>query len=275
LGTSLTQAQTVTVTVIPSVGPHEGIAVDGYTYNALNSLIGAPLPAAYSTAYPTGVANSGTAPASYSGLSNPALINTNQLVATTSVPSWMGQANPGGAYSGQFGNEVFFGASLIGGSGGPKFSLNDVSYSVASASNPGFNSSGSFAGDVYNQYKVGVDFGANGVLGGGDDTYYFNGQAGSQLVDAIYLNSISAFFQSNATDQAGLSADIASLGTGPIDLTGTFSVSNAITGASGSSSAGVNAVIPEPASMAILGVGLVGLLGYTYRRRQAVSAMSC
>jgi len=98
----------------------------------------------------------------------------------------------------------------------------------ASSSDPGNALGFAFvAGDYdYTPDRVGVDFGGNGVLGGGDDTFYTSGPS-SQLVDAIYSRGSGNAFESLSTDPGATDQDrldIVASSVGSFTFTGMYSL---------------------------------------------------
>ena len=188
---------TIVTSVIPSIGPNGIAGTPGYTTgvggnpsyvdNAISTLMG--------------MGNSGTSnttdPGAFEMLSG--TVTPDQAIVTT-FPSWLATAPPTGDFVGEFGNRIFFGTSieatgdmtLAGGGSGIRLAdltLQKCWYDVATGdpstliTDPITNFS--FAGGNYSDVRVGVQFGADGVLGGGDDTVITSGPA-NQVVDAIY-----------------------------------------------------------------------------------------
>lgn len=129
-----------------------------------------------------------TGPTQYNAIPNGSVIPYNNVIVT-GFPSWMGVADPGSHFGAQYanelGNRLHAGLSVIG-SDGEQFSISQLSFTMTSSDVD--NSLGfSFAAGSYNysdQY-VGILYGPNGVLGGGDDTFITSG-LNDQLVDALF-----------------------------------------------------------------------------------------
>ncbi|MBS0361328.1 MAG: PEPxxWA-CTERM sorting domain-containing protein [Proteobacteria bacterium] len=117
---------------------------------------------------------------------------------------------------------------------------------------------------------VGVLFGADGVLGGGDDTYVTSGP-NTQLVNAIYGRGSGNSYENNPADPVGTPAqqqaslDAATYFAGqPTAFTGTYTLGDA------SGSGTFDIAVPEPATWALMIAGF-GLAGASLRRRRAAA----
>lgn len=164
--------------VVPSIGPNAQFSPNGPTYNvnAANAML-------------QGASSFGTpgTPGYYQGLPNDAsLPNTANVV--TDFPSWMGNADPGGtfgpAFANELGNRLFFGFGIVRGAADAQFSIADVSFE-ATSNIPEITTSVPLGGYDYNSRTIGVLFGLDGMLGGGDDIYITSGP-NTQLVDAVF-----------------------------------------------------------------------------------------
>ena len=121
-------------------------------------------------------------------------VDPKEMIATT-FNSWRGIAPPDGeAFIDQFGNRVQFGFALeTDGNGQIDISSLDIMWTkhwmnndpeMATSSiilNP--LTQGTFSTDAYTMETIGVRYGPDGALGGGDDTIL---TSGTGLVDAIY-----------------------------------------------------------------------------------------
>jgi PEP-CTERM motif len=247
-----------TVTVYPSIGPNGNGSPSINTYGA-NAI----------TALETGASTAGTpgTPGYYSQVPKGSYIPPSSIIATGPT-SWNGVANPTGAFAGQVGNNLFFGVAIKSNSASPFTpTAADLAYNLStSATNAGFNAklSGTLAGRTYGPFLVG-----------------FNGStpipAGTPVqgtpVTAIYWAGPSASFA--VPNPAGLPAAIASLnaqfstaipaGGGPGNSFG----NNSLT----SNAAFIGSTVPEPSSVVVLALGVVGLLGYTRNRRRRVAPL--
>jgi hypothetical protein len=215
---------------------------------------------------------SAAAPAAYAATGN--TINSSQIIATP-FNSWLGKAPPAAAYAGEFGNTLYFGAAITSNHPGiTQFSLSEVSYAINS-SNPSLSNPGAVITNNYSDSEVGVIAGKNGILGTSEDTFITSGPA-SQLVDAILLvgpattGYNAATFPVGATNQDTINNGLA--GLRPATITGSYTVTPPIVigGVTFTGSSTVTA-LPEPASLAVLGLGLGGLFGYVFYRRRRMA----
>ncbi len=222
----------------------------------------------------TGMMNGGVATGSGPSAFVPNSSVTASQVIVTGFPSWMGKVDPGTAfgpaYANELGNRMTFAVSVVG--TGETFSISQLAFN-ATSSDP-FNGLGfGFAAGGYNYGPgyVGVLYGIDGKLGGGDDTL-ITGGLNTQLVNAIFGrgsgNSYAAYCPgcSLADQQAALDAAAAGSGA-PFTFTGTYTLDRA----SGSGTFQV-AAVPEPSTWALMLLGFAGLGVMAYRRRSPSAA---
>ncbi len=184
-------------------------------------------------------------------------------------PSWRGRANPGAtfgaAFAGEHGNRLAFGLLITRGAGDAPFRIADLSF-VMTSNNPSFGFTFAPGSYDYSANFVGILFGPNGALGGGDDTFITTG-ANTQFVDAIVgrgTGTAPAALSSDPgpTDQNRL--DAAALASGNYFLTGTYSLGSATGGAT------VFFGVPEPGTVTLSLVALAA--GVVLARRRKVRA---
>jgi hypothetical protein len=211
----------------------------------------------------------GTGPSAFVPQSNP----TAAQGIVTGFPSWLGQADPGTvfgpAYASELGNRMTFGLGIVG-SGGTQFSISQLSFNAVS-SDPGNGLGFGYAagGYDYSTSYVGVQYGADGVLGGVDDTF-ITGGLNTQLVNAVFGrgsgNSYDAYCPgcTLAQQQAALDAVTPNY---DFTYTGTYSLA----GATGSGTFQVAGAVPEPGTWAMMILGFAGIGFMSYRRRYQAS----
>lgn len=204
----------------------------------------------------------------YVQLGNGSLNVNSAQVVVTGFPSWMGVADPssafGAPFANEYGNRMHFAFLAVG--NGMKLSASQISFVMAST-DPSHGLNYSYpSGYTYTSQLQGIDFGGNGVLGGGDDTYITSGLA-TQLVDAIVYrgsgNSFAAYCSSCSTVEQQAAIDsVAAYPGAPFDFQGTYTID----GYMGTGTFHISPV-PEPSSMTILPVGLLMLFGADFIRR--------
>lgn len=227
--------------------------------------------------------------------------NTVSLVAptemiVTGVPSWRGTSDPAAPFANERGNRMHFALSMVGQSSVNQFSLRDVGFEMTGISGSGwnynyaaFNAYGGSdpdnetlfpVGYNYQPWRVGVQYGLNGVFGGGDDVILQNGQDGATPVNALFYFGVGDAYWADFDCGANPSlCDTAAKRQGLIDTAAnTMDANNFyLTGRyylGGSTVTGLATVvaIPEPSEIAMLLAGL-GLVGAVARRRRADSAV--
>jgi len=235
------------ITVFPSISPNQNLpspSADAYLVNAVFA-----------------IENGLT---SYIGGGDPAgaqYTQTNSIlpgdVIVTAFESWRGDAPPPAAYAGEYGNMLLFGVFIQSDAG---FTLSDVTYYEDFFGNL---DSFTMAGQQFNFDLVGVNYGGDGALGGGDDTRYDTPGGASDdstLIHAMYFAGFgNAFSAANQTELDNAKAYVAGYGSNPAAV-GAYSIPDAY-------GEGSVAVVPEPAAFVTLPFGLAAL--WAVRRRRA------
>jgi hypothetical protein len=190
----------------------------------------------------------------------------------TSFNSWRGLAGPTGAFAGELGNRLHFGMAAIG-DGSEQFTLRDVTFAITSSDGV-LNYFDDLSGTTLNgTTRIGVNYGADRVLGGGDDLLYMSGESDTTVLDALfYVGAGNAYWPGGLGDpltgQAALDATALHIEANHVSVTGSY----AINGFSGSTTV---ASAPLP-SAAVMGLGLLGALGVAARikrRRPETSSL--
>jgi hypothetical protein len=256
----------VTIEVTPALSPngYGSPSYDAWVTNAISALT-------------TGAATAGTpgTPTYYEQA--PAVLNVWDNFVT-SYHSWRGSADPGTvfgpAFANELGNRLLFGVLING--HGTQFSIAQLSF-VMDSTDSGDSLDYAFAagGYSYSSNYVGVLFGGDNALGGGDDSFITSG-LNTQLVDAVVgRGSGNGWWPGAPGDpteflgpQEAIDAVTASLAPDtPFDFTGTYTLDlgggNVFTGGASVS------FIPEPSTYAAwLGVATLGIVFYVRRRRR-------
>jgi hypothetical protein len=244
---SASAQSTPTITVVPTMAPNAygSPSIDAWTQNAITGIedgqttVGAPGPTQYNAA-------SGPLPNAYNNV--------------TSYSSWLGQANPPGAYAGEYGNRATFDVLVNG--NGSKIDLADLAFNSVS-SDPNNNLGFGFGPGIPNPYfgpftdydsqDIGLIFNQDG------STTVVNSGDASQLVDEIIsVSAGDAYWPVSATsspadEQAAIDESDAAVGS--YTYTGSFYLD----GASGSATFDF---VPDSGGMSLNVVALGGLLGF-------------
>ena len=207
-------------------------------------------------------------PSAYEQFSTGQAISVNELIVS-SFASWRGMANPAAPFDQENGNRLHFGLHLMG-DGSQQFAMADIEYEITSDDGNSLGFAGDLSGGNYSSVRVGIDWGADRVKGGGDDTVITSG-VGTQLIDEfIYVgvgNAFDASSQPGPTDQDKLDQTRQDVFPNyPIIVTGTYRLQDGIGGFLVTGSTFVQ-VVPEPTSIGwCLAVGTALLAGRRRRR---------
>ncbi len=256
--------------VIPAFAPKgpESPSWNGYVFSAVAGIQNH-----------TNVGDRAVSPQAYERVTAPILP---QELIYTDFNSWRGKASPTPlplGFGGEFGNRIHFGLHIVAAEG-TQFALGDLSWALDSDDTSDyFDQSGDFSTATYSATRVGIDYGADGVKGGGGanaDTIINGGQPSSTLVnELIYVGVGDGFYADEPgpwTDQEQIDITQADILAGCFDPAGclvnvemTYSLAN-IGGASASAANKFSIVlVPEPTTALL---GLLGLLATVARARR-------
>jgi hypothetical protein len=201
-------------------------------------------------------------------------INTAHFIETTGAfNSWLGIANPAGDFSGEFGNALYFGFRVLGANGADTFTLNDLIVNDSIFISPTTQVEFNTAADTYNGTSIlGVQYGGDGALFGGDDVLINSGQSRSTPVNALFYRGYSVAYLFDPTDPFYTGTDAQRLTAYANNLNAVLGglPSQGFTGeikglASGSFETVFTNSIPEPSTYALMGLGLVVLAFVRHR----------
>lgn len=258
---AVANASYITMISVPSVGPNNSLSPSWsqYATNALTSLANGG----------GNVGNPTSDPTAYAAASD---LAPGDLILS-SFPSWLGVADPTGAFAGEYGNQLLFGLVISG--NGDYFRLSNL-YNTMSSSDSGNSlgwNSGGFS--VYGAYLVGRDCGPDGVCGTPDDVVYNGGEDASIPVnELLYVGVGAAFdasFEPGATGQDKLdSVRSFILSNSPFSVSNNYTLydDGGAVLASIDSTVSEASQVPEPSSALLLATALIGL-GVVVRRTSA------
>jgi hypothetical protein len=254
--------------------PAKAVTITVETWLAANAA-GSPSFAAAEANAVQGMMNGGVATGSGPSAFTPITNVTPAQAIVTQFRSWMGVVDPasafGAAYANESGNRMTFAVSAIG-DPSHEFSISQMSFAGRSSDPSGLlNFDVPFGGYNYSAGYVGVRFGADGKLGGGDDIFITSGP-NTQLVDALFGrgsgNSLAAVCHGCTLGEQQAAIDAVAADPGfPFSFTGTYTV------VEDSASGTFNiAGVPEPSTWTMMVLGFAGL-GFIAHRRKSKPAL--
>lgn len=185
-------------------------------------------------------------------------------VMVTSFNSWRGVANPAVPFDNELGNRIHFGLHAFGDGGvdTTRFRLNDLTFAIDSSDGLlGF--SGDFVGlDFNGTTRYGIDWGADRVKGGGDDTIVTGPGSGMVPVDElVYVGVGNAYLPADIAEIADIVPYIydeeIQIGAEYCirDSTDTFGFCSSGTFISVES----RLAVPEPGAFTLMGAGMLAM----------------
>ena len=180
----IARGQIETFNVIPAFAP-KGPSSPGWTGYVTNALTG--IKAGGAT-----VGDRGTSPDGYEAVTS--MLRPAEMIYTD-YPSWQGSADPSTRYASfdpvfqaENGNRIHFGLHIVT-EDGETFALDQLDWSLNSDDDEHyFDQAGTFAGQNYSPTRIGINYGADMMEGGGDDIVYDNGEAGTnEIHEFIYV----------------------------------------------------------------------------------------
>lgn len=244
LAGSIVSAAPITISIFPSAGPKTASpSFPAYRDNALTSL---------ETGLGTSIGDPATSPTAYRVVKQ---FRPGNVISSSGAGgafhSWEGVAGPGGAFSGEFGEQLFFGLRILG--QGTKFNISNISFD-ANSTDPqnrfAFHESNLFGSSGYNASRIGIIYGPiPQIISSGPAT---------QMVDEFDYVGVGISWDATlepGTNQQKLDAARRKLSRAvPFNITGKYSLMTT-GGALITASQSVSAV-PEPGTVTLGAVGL-------------------
>ena len=279
--TSLAEAAIIRFDIAPAFAPNSSSSssFNGWAANALTAMQSSSIANISDRNAPTNDATAFELVDSANPTSPANLINPSEMIVT-SFNSWRGVAPPASPFGAELGNRVHFPFALETDSN-MKIDIanldinwtkhwmdNDAAMATSTIIQDPLTS-GTFSTASYTDLTIGVDFGGDGALGGGDDTIL---TSGTGAVDAIYSVGVGDGFLvdeiAGATDQEEIDAFVSNLLASdhtPQKLKTTYTVT--LDSNEQLMSMSTIFLVPEPVSLVTMLPGIGILVAYLRRRR--------
>lgn len=218
-----------------------------------------------------------TDPTAYERVDGP--VPAHEMIYTP-FHSWRGMADPNPdfvePFRGEYGNRIHFGLHVIG-SADWDFALEELTWALSSDDSSGFfDQSGDFVGTSYSPTRVGINYGADGVKGGGDDTIISFGPAIQRVNELIFVGTGDGFLSFDPAadnDQADIDQTLAVIASGcpvggdcSVNFAATYTLPDKLGGFVEATGSVQIELIPEPTGYLLGGVGSLLLLIIRRRR---------
>lgn len=264
-------ADLLTFDVIPAFAP-KGPESPNWNNYVLNAISGIQAK--------TNIGDRETSAAAYETVAGP--IGPEEMVYTP-FNSWRGKADPNpefvAPFLGEHGNRIHFGLHIVG-TDTWDFALSEITWELDSDdSTDFFDQSGDLSAANYSPTRVGIDYGADGMRGGGDDMILNSGEAGSTLVNELIYVGVGDGFLSSEPDsingQDDINTTLADILAGcvdksggcPVNLTGTYTVPDHDGNRMAASGSIVINLVPEPSAGLLSLIGFFATAAFGRRRR--------
>lgn len=188
-------------------------------------------------------------------------------MVVSSFNSWKGEVP--GDFAGEFGNRLHFGLSIYGST---LFSLDQLNFGITSSDpSNALGFSGDFIGSSYSATRVGINWGGDGLPGGGDDVMITSGSGDQEVNELYYVGVGNAFWPDTPGEIASTVDYINSNGGsgGPFEVVGEYWLTDEDGKIVSRASTTATIRASEPLSFSMIGLGLLGI-GILKTRKRSI-----